>query len=353
MSNSDEQATDLVSLRKMLADLYTASGNYRSAATEYKKISEDYLNLGRLEEWSKLQLSILDRSEDGSPELKEFSEMLRDYLGFIPERDGYMIIWQTEKFQSSYPYSPVASNVDFIRDSVKEAADNWFNGFMTEVDKLASDKKFSKALRLLETMPTDIVSADKQIVIKAKHEELLLEEAVENETGKMAKIQELQNQWNNGMLLTKGGRYDEAIAVFTNLLDTEYSIKAENKIKEISLEAAKADRRKAAELFIRFTKTSEPESKKKLLVESRKLLKNILIKYPEVEIAPKVLGNIKRVEQEMNAIDPNLVFMADLERSPVVEDDGIDRAFTMPETKTINREQTPIIETDLNLPLNQ
>ncbi|MCP4339734.1 MAG: hypothetical protein GY799_12795 [Desulfobulbaceae bacterium] len=353
MSNSDEQATDLVSLRKMLADLYTASGNYRSAATEYKKISEDYLNLGRLEEWSKLQLSILDRSQDGSPELKEFSEMLRDYLGFIPERDGYMIIWQTEKFQSSYPYSPVASNVDFIRDSVTEAADNWFNGFMAEVDKLASEKKFAKALRLLETMPTDIVSADKQIVIKAKHEELLLEEAVENETGKMAKIQELQNQWNNGMLLTKGGRYDEAIAVFTNLLDSEYSIKAESKIKEISLEAAKADRRKAAELFIRFTKTSEPESKKKLLVESRKLLKNILIKYPEVEIAQKVLGNIKRVEQEMNAIDPNLVFMADLERSSVVEDDGIDRAFTMPETKTINREQPPIIETDLNLPLNQ
>ena len=169
----------------------------------------------------------------------------------------------------------------------------------------------------------------------------------------MAKIQELQNQWNNGMLLTKGGRYDEALAVFTNLLDTEYSIKAESKIKEISLEAAKADRRKAAELFIRFTKTSEPESKKKLLVESRKLLKNILIKYPEVEIAPKVLGNIKRVEQEMNAIDPNLVFMADLERSSVAEDDGIDRAFSMPETKTINRVQTPIIENDLNLPLNQ
>jgi tetratricopeptide (TPR) repeat protein len=335
----------------MLADLYTASGNYRSAASEYKKISEDYRNIGRLEEWSKLQLSILDRSKDSSPELKEFSEMLRDYLGFIPERDGYMIIWQTEKFQSSYPYSPVASNVDFIRDSVLEAADNWFNGFMAEVDKLATEKKFSKALRLLETMPTDIVSAEKQLVIKAKHEELLLAEAVENETGKMVKIQELQNQWNNGMLLVSGGRYEEAVSVFTGLLDTEYSIKAEAKIKEISLQAAKADRRKAADLFIRFTKTSDPESKKKLLVESRKLLKNILVKYPEVEIAPKVLGNIERVEQEMNAIDPNLVFMADREGPPIVQDDGIDRAFTLPEAQTM--EQTPIVETDLSIPLDQ
>ncbi len=54
-------------------------------------------------------------------------------------------------------------------------------------------------------------------------------------------------------------------------------------------------------------------------MESRKLLKNILVKYPEVEIAPKVVGNIERVEQEMNAIDPNLVFMADQEGSPVVQ----------------------------------
>ena len=52
-------------------------------------------------------------------------------------------------------------------------------------------------------------------------------------------------------------------------MDTEYSTKAETKIKELSLEAAKADRRKAADLFIRFTKTTDPESKKKLLVESR------------------------------------------------------------------------------------
>ncbi len=59
--------------------------------------------------------------------------------------------------------------------------------------------------------------AEKQLVIKAKNEELQLAEAVENETGKMARMQDLQNQWNNGMLLAKDGRYEEAIAVFTNL----------------------------------------------------------------------------------------------------------------------------------------
>lgn len=353
MSDSDEQSKDLVSLRKMLADLYLASGSYGSAASEYKKISEDYLKIGKLEEWSKLQLSLLDRAKDGGPELKEFSAMLRNYLGFIPERDGYKIAWQAEKFQTGYPYSLVTSNVDIIKESVIAGADKWFNGFIARVDKLGQEKKFAEALKLLETMPTDIIDVEKQLVLKAKNEELLMAEAVENETGKMARIQDLQNQWNNGMLLANGNRYEEAVVVFTSLRGTEYAQKAETKIKELSLEAAKEDRRKAADLFMRFTKTSDPESRKKLLVESRKLLKNILVKYPDVEIAPKVIGNIERVEHEMNAIDPNLVFMADQDSTPVDRDEDTDGGFAIPGSKTMMKDQRPIIENDIDTPVSQ
>lgn len=345
MSDSDEQATDLISLRKILADLYTAAGDYKSAEIQYKKISEDYQNLGRLEEWSKLQLSILDRSLDDSPELTEYSSMLRNYLGFIPEQDGYKIVWQADKFLTNYPYSPVASNVDFIRESAMVRADDWFNSFIAEVDAMGAEKKFDEALELLETMPTEIIDADKQLQVRGKNEELLLAAAVEKETDKMALMQELQHQWNNGMLLVKGGRYDEAIDVFTNLLDSEYGVKAENKIKEISLQAAKADRKKAAGLFIRFTKTTDLESRKKLLIESRQMLRDILVKYPDAEIIPKVLGNIERVEQEMNLIDPNLITLAD-QQAQENKVDGIDNAFnsTMMEPQPVN---PPVVEMPL------
>ena len=272
--------------------------------------------------------------------------MLRNFLGFVPEQDGYKVVWQTEVFLSSYPYSPVASNVEFIKKSATERADNWFNGFMSDVDRLGAEKRFKEALELLETMDTDIVSADKQIVLKEKNDALLLAEAVDTETDKMVLIQDLQDQWNNGMLLAKAGRNDEAITVFTNLLDTEYSVKAEAKISEIALEAAKEDRRKAADLFIRFTKTTDLESRQKLLIESRRVLKNILVKYPEVEIAPKVLGNIQRVEQEMNAIDPNLVRMTDLAETKPFEVNGIDSAFNA-QPAEMSTGQTPIIETDM------
>jgi hypothetical protein len=202
-------------------------------------------------------------------------------------------------------------------------------------------------------MPTDIIGADKQQAIKAKNEELLLAEAVEKETSKMSQMQDLQNQWNNGLLLAKDGRYDEAIAVFTGLLNSEYSTKADDKIKELSLEAAKNDRKKAADLFIRFTKTTDLESRKKLLIESRNLLKNILIKYPGVEIAQKVRGNIERVEQEMNAIDPNLISMADQQVTPAVQDQGVDHAFAVPDSGTMNNQQTPIIDNNPGSPVRQ
>ncbi len=313
MSDSDEQATDLVSLRKLLADLYTASGNYEKARSQYRQISEDYLSIGKLDEWSKLQLSILEKSLEGSPELTAYSSILKNYLGYIPQQDGYKIVWQAEEFLSNYPYSSVATNVDNIKDKVTEKADKWFNTFMQDVEVLGSKKNFEEALELLQTLPVDIISADKQIIAKEKNQELLLAEAVENETEKMAKIQELQHQWNNGMLLAKAARYDESIAVFTSLLDTEYAKKAEKKIQDISLEAAKNDRKKAANFFLRYNKTSDLESRKKLLIESRKLLKNIIINYPQVEIIPKVRANIKRVEQEMLAIDPMLIQIADMQ----------------------------------------
>lgn len=311
MSASKEQSTDLISLRKMLADLYTASGNFIAAEAQYKKISGDYNKVGEIEEWSQLQLSILERSLQGSPELTEYSGLLRNFLGFIPEKDGYKIVWQADKFLQSYPYSAVASNADIIKTTALARADEWLNGFIEEVDAFSRENKYQEAVDLLATIPDDIIDEKKQVELKGRMDELMLAEAVERETVKLAKVQELQRKWNSGMLLVKGERFDEAIDIFTEMLETEYGAKAEEKIGEVSLLAARADRRKAADLFIRYTKTADVEAKKKLLIESRRMLKDILVKYPEVEITEKVKGNIKRVEQEMNSIDPNLLSVAD------------------------------------------
>lgn len=313
MSVSREQPTDVLSLRKTLADLYTASGDYLAAEGQYDQISTDYSNIGRIEEWSKLQLSILERSTKGSPELTEFSRLMRDYLSFQPEKDGYKVIWQADKYLQSYPYSPVSSNVDVIKEDALRRADEWFEAFFIQVDQYTGEKKFQDAMDLLQNIPEEIIGADKIQLVKTRIDELVLAEAVERETLKIERMQDLQRRWNQGMLLADQDDYDGAIVIFTELLDTSYQGKAQVKIEELSLQAAKADRRKAAELFIRFTKTTDIEGKKRLLVESRRVLKEILIKYPEVDIAKKVVGNIDRVEKEMNELDPMLLPSIEIE----------------------------------------
>ena len=335
MSVSEEQKTDLVSLRRMLADLYTAAGNYSAAEKQYRNISKDYMNLGSVEEWSELQLDILARSGQGSPELKKYSELLRDYLGFIPERDGYKIVWDADEFLSEYPYSAVASNVDIIKVKVKKQADSWFLAYFTEVEQLAKEKKYLNAIEKLEAIPTDLISAGQQEKVKAKNDDLVLAEAVDRETRKIEKMQDLQERWNEGMLKVEQEEYDDAITIFTSLLQTEYYAKAEDKINDLKLLAAKTDRRKAADLYIRYTKTSDMEMQKKLLTESRKLLIEILEKYPNVGITEKVKGNIQRVEQEMNALDPTLLPSIKAaerfkNRSEQVEKDEDDFAATLP-----------------------
>ena len=162
-------------------------------------------------------------------------------------------------------------------------------------------------MELLQTIPREVIGEDKRKMLRSKTDELVLAEAVARETLKIQEMQELQRSWNEAMLLSQNKAYDAAIEQFSGLLGTEYAAKAQAKIDELSLEAALDARRQAAELFIRFTKTSETQSRKRLLVESRKILKGILVKYPEVEISQKVLGNIQRVEQEMELIDPALL----------------------------------------------
>lgn len=312
MSASDDQRTDILSLRRVLADLYAASGDYDRAEKQYNEISADYKSLASIESWGILQLSILERSEPGSPELEEYSSLLRNYLGFTPQRDGYKLVWQTDQFLADYPYSAVASNIDIIRESAKNKADSWLASFLAEVDVLAAEERFQDALLKMETLQEDILSGEKLIEIRKKSDDLTLAEAVNRETKKIEKMQALQRQWNDALLLIDKSEYDEAIELLTTMLDSEYGLKADGKISEASLLSARAERRKAADLFIRFTKTTDLESQKKLLIDSRRHLVDILVKYPDVGITDKVMGNIERVEKEMNALDPNLLAQAEL-----------------------------------------
>ena len=327
-------SAELMLLRKNLADLSIATGRYQDAQGQYIQISKDYLALGSVDSWAKLHLAILSGDQMSSTELADYSGLVRNYLGFIPSRDGYRFVWEAEKFLSGHPNSTVAVNVETMRKKMTEEAEAWFSGILAEVDRLAKEKKYQEATALIKAQRPDMINDQQLDLLNAKNDELVLAEAVEQETSKMAKQQELEQRWNNGLLLVNSGRYDEAIKVFDGMMETEYAAKADAKIIEISSMAAKDDRRKAADLFIRFTKTEDMDNRKRLLIESRNLLKGILVKYPRADITDKVLGNIQRVEQEMNAIDPGLISQADSQAA-------IQQPQETPETQPVAEPEDP------------
>jgi hypothetical protein len=311
LSASDAPATDLLSLRKILADLYVASGNYRDAETEYTRISLDYLKLGRQEDWAKLQMAIFDPAMANQPEITDYTALLRNFLGYIPDRDGYNVAWQAEKYLADFPSSRVYANAEQMKQDATEQADQWFAAILASTDGLLEEGQTQQALELLRTVPTDLINSQQQQQIETRKERLAATVDSNSNNENMILTRELQQQWDEGMQLATSGEYDESLVVFQRMLDTEYSARAETKIREISLEAANADRKKASKLFVTYTRTTSLETRKSLLIQSRNLLKNILVKYPDVEIGPKVVGNIERVEQEMNLLDPALVGIAD------------------------------------------
>lgn len=302
-----EQKLNPLALHKAIADLYTASGDYDQAQRHYNAINSIYGDSTALKDWSTLQLSILARSGSDAKELRSYSALLRDYLAFIPAKDGYKITEEADSFLKDFPYTPVASNVEKIKSDSLEQADTWYNGLEERVEEYKANDQYEEAINYLQAIPLALFPSDKAANITKKIEELLLADAIDRETQRMAQVQDLQKQWNNGMLLVNAERYDEALEVFRTLLGTDYETRAQIKIDEISLTAAKSERRKAADTYIRYTKTSDIESQKKLLISARKTLRDIIIKYPNVEIIGKVNKNIERVEQELLAIDPTIL----------------------------------------------
>jgi tetratricopeptide (TPR) repeat protein len=303
-----EQPMDLISMRKRLADLYTAAGNYLAAEGQYDKVSADYLETGKIEEWSKQQLLLLERSYIDNPELDDYAKLLRAYLGFVVERDGFGAVAAAEGFLQRYPYSPVSANVDIIKEDVQKQAEEWFANLLEQVDRSIAEEDYDTALEDLRVIPASIVGEENRLELSRREEEISKSRELKLLSIERERLLALENTWEQALSLAEQGDVDGAIVLFTELLESEeYRAKAELQIQDLSLTAAKSERRKAADYFLRFTKATDVETKKEMLIESRRILKSILKQYPDVEIAAKVSGNILRVEKEMNNIDPFLL----------------------------------------------
>ncbi|MEJ2057816.1 MAG: hypothetical protein P8X39_08265, partial [Desulfofustis sp.] len=232
MSGSVLQENSLLLIRKRLADLYVAAGDFFGAEGQYEQLTRDYQQVGKVDEWARLQLSMLERSMKGSPELTDYSELLRGYLSYSPSIDGYAVVWRAETFLQNYPYSPVSANVEIIKEETMQQADQWFAAKLAEADQLAENDQAQEALTLLQSVPQDKLSPDKLAIVKDKIDALVLADAVQRETAKIEQLQALQSIWNEGTALADSGDIDGAIQTLNQHFGTEYEERARERVKE-------------------------------------------------------------------------------------------------------------------------
>lgn len=294
-------------LLQLTGDLNFALRHFEPAREQYNNLIAEYERVGEYDKWARQQLVALDATAEQSAEVRAYVELLRSYLTYNPERDGYTVVRRGEEYLQKYPYSPVAANVETLVKASRKEADDWYRTLLARVDALTQEHKYQEALLLIEKVPRMILPVDKQQELADKARELRNIETVSRQSNQRITEQQAQENWNAGMIALAAREYDKAIDAFSNTLGTSYDARAREKINEAANLAAREDRRRAAEFFVRSRRTQDPRERKKLLLASRQLLQDILIKYPQADLIDKVKRNLRRIDQEIEAIDPDLL----------------------------------------------
>ena len=323
-------------LLQLLGDLEFGLRNYSGARGRYEEIERVYGEQGGQTDWARQQLAALDSADMYAEEIGTYAALLLSYLAYDPQRDGFTVVQQAQAFQQRYPVSVIRANVIELTGKADEDAEKWFAGLLERVDMLSAEQKNQEALLLIERVPSDILPLDKQAILKLKKEALAVSSPVDSaetdtiqeeilqttgstefvvtpEPGQTVEpdntadghvsVTALQQTWDLGIANMQAKEYDKAIEIFTGLLNTSYGTRAGLQIEEASRLAARDDRKKAAELFVRANSATDSGTRRELLLSSRVLLEDILRKYPQAGLEEKVRRNLSRIDQELATIE--------------------------------------------------
>lgn len=312
-------------LMQLIADIQFGMENYDAAFERYIDIINRYAGLGENIDWARKQQSVISARNSQGIEVKNFSELMRGYLSYNPERDAFRVYLLASQFLVDFPESIVLPTVNHILFESRNSAESWFDLLLRRISVLKVEKKYQEALQVIDQLPMQEIPMEKRELLNSLHDELISVSFEEEESKRMAVEETLQNTWNKGQELLRSREYDQAIEVFSTLLETTYSERANDKIVEASQLAAQEDRRKAAELFVQASKTVDQESRIALLLQSRQLLKGILQKYPQSGLTEKAGKNLERIEQEILSIDPALLVEPDVpaDKEDILQQPGV------------------------------
>ena len=294
-------------LMQLIADIQFGQQDYTSAFNGYVDIINKYAGLGENIDWARKQQAVINARNQQGEEVKSFAALMRAHLGFNQARDGFKVVLLAERFLASFPESAETPTVNRFLFEARDSAEKWYAGNLQQIIQLKEEKKFAAGLKLLQGLPRQELPLDKQTQLQALADEMTAVQTREAEVQRSTEEAGLQETWNKGQNHLQLKEYDQAIAVFSGMMNTSYAGQAKGMISEAANLAAQEDRQKAAELFVQAGGAKDQAAKIALLKQSRQLLQDILNKYPQSDLVGKVRKNLEKIEQDLRAIDPSLL----------------------------------------------
>jgi BMFP domain-containing protein YqiC len=299
-------------LQRLTADLLLAEGRPAEARTMYEKLLASSQSFNNDYTWATRQLALIDTLHVTDPQMTYYLDLLRAVLVFNRKDHSPLdLLAKADKIIQTFPNTPVADNAMQIRKDIENQLREWIDTVLAQVDELVAKKEFQPALALLAKMSAVHLPANLREQVQLATDGVKTAQRQEEEAQRLQHEQSLAMQWKSSNDFLDSQRYDSAIAGFAPLLDTPYDAEARQKIQEATNLAAAAQRKQAATLFIRAIKATTPEDKKELLLESRQLLQDVLLKYPDADIIDKVAQNLTTLEQHIQQFDPTLLEKTD------------------------------------------
>ncbi len=316
-------------LRRLVADLFLASGHLDEAYANYRQLAEYYVSGKGDDRWVADQLALLGLPDlKDAPELPLYLEVLQDFIRFNGRKIPEGMKDKVEKLEEAYPASPLTARARQMFGQIEDSLREWLKSEMNQVDLYLASHDFAPAKAQLERLLGDnleplsleLVQRTMDNVVQAESQYILKQRLLE--------AQSQAEKWDRAVNLLDSGKYDQAIDVFTSLFNTDYDVPAREKIKQATEAAATQLRHQAANLFVRARKSADYDEKKKYFEESWSLLNKIVTRYPEVGIIEKTRQNLALIEQQIEQFDPDL--LRNLKNVNVVSAYGSDAVTAMP-----------------------
>jgi tetratricopeptide (TPR) repeat protein len=307
MLASGDLATEPLSLQLEIAELLLASGNIAAAETYYESTIKAHKSKEAEKNWALAQLDFLRSVDPQTEGFLSYIKLVHDFQVYDYRVHSVALNRLVDAFEIEHSDSPLAEGALRLKEFTIQQMHSWFDRQLVTVDALVENKRFAEAAEILKNMTHYYLPADMQAIVQKTYYEVGQAEIQETEYQRLLKEQELTEKWETAIHLMDSQRFEDAIAAFETLQETELAEKASFKIVEAANLAAVQMRKDAASLFMQASKTPDVEKKKELLLDSHRMLNEVLVKFPQTDLLEKVQQNLTILEEQIRKIDPALL----------------------------------------------